>query len=135
MFDANQLLDWLQDCREEATEREAHSSHLAIRYNGLADAYKAVHDHVQAMLSSDSQSDRDWTRGPGGASNSSVTFYKLVHAVDLLIKSSAHDLICGTPYNVATLIVAQLAHVHGMVPTKYIDTTQAVLEGEDPDDS
>lgn len=58
----------------------------------------------------------DWTV-KDGRSNSSPDFQNLVFAVSRLIRDSAHDLISGRTDMVARLIVAQLAHKHGMAPT------------------
>ncbi len=57
----------------------------------------------------------DWTAGPRG-SNSSDAFERIVNEVTRLIHECAHDLIMGRTPGVARLIVAQLAHVHGMAP-------------------
>lgn len=58
----------------------------------------------------------DWTAVPNGPSNSSPEFERLVHEVDLLIRQSGHTLIIGGSRSVAGLIMAQLAHVHGLAP-------------------
>ncbi len=58
-----------------------------------------------------------WTDGEDGFSNSSDKFEELVRAVKQLNLDSAHALIQGNSDSVARLIVAQLAHVHGMEPT------------------
>ncbi len=58
----------------------------------------------------------DWTRNRHGTANSSADYLLLVDAVERLIRSSAHSLIAGRAGQVAGLIVAQLAHVHGMRP-------------------
>ncbi len=59
----------------------------------------------------------DWTVDPKtGRSNSSEPFNDICYAVDRLIRDSAHDLINGNVDCVARLIVAQLAHKHGMSP-------------------
>ncbi len=58
----------------------------------------------------------DWTCAPDGRSNSSEKFDECVNAVQRLILDSAFDLIRGNSEAVARLIVAQLAHVHGLVP-------------------
>ena len=57
----------------------------------------------------------DWTEKHGRA-NSSYEFQTLVSHIDGLIRGAAHDLIAGRSYDVAHLIMAQLAHVHGLVP-------------------
>ena len=57
----------------------------------------------------------DWTIGPGGRTNTSAEFEALVYVVEQLIRNSAHTLISGGgPKEVARLIVAKLAHVHGL---------------------
>lgn len=59
----------------------------------------------------------DWTVDPAsGRSNSSDEFEGLCRAVERLIRDSAHDLISGDAGTVARLIMAQLAHKHGLGP-------------------
>ena len=59
----------------------------------------------------------DWTIDPQShRSNSSPEFMRLVEHVDRLIRNSAFDLIGGRTLSVAGLIMAQLAHVHGLAP-------------------
>lgn len=57
----------------------------------------------------------DWTV-KDGVCNSSEQYLLLVDAVSSLIRSSAHQLIAGDTRGVAGLIVAYLAHRHGMKP-------------------
>lgn len=57
----------------------------------------------------------DWTVKDGRA-NSSDRFEELVRHVDEIILGAGHDLIHGRSDRVANLIMAQLAHVHGLVP-------------------
>lgn len=59
---------------------------------------------------------RDWTCDADGRSNSSPAFHALVDAVESLIRGDAQSLIAGRADRTAGLIVAQLAHRHGMVP-------------------
>lgn len=61
---------------------------------------------------------RDWTTDPDGRSNSSKLFEKLCDEVETLIRSDAHSLIGGYAGSTARLIMAQLAHVHGLAPTR-----------------
>lgn len=59
----------------------------------------------------------DWTVDPEtGRSNSSERFRTLVDEVEYLIRADASKLIAGRADMTAQLIVAQLAHVHGLVP-------------------
>lgn len=58
----------------------------------------------------------DWTYDKNGNSNSSEEFKKLCDEVERLIRSDAHSLISGNVASTARLIVAQLAHVHGLRP-------------------
>jgi dihydroneopterin aldolase len=59
----------------------------------------------------------DWTIDPEThRSNSSPEYLRLVEHVARLIRNSAHDLIGGRAESVARLIMAQLAHVHGLAP-------------------
>jgi hypothetical protein len=61
---------------------------------------------------------RDWTWNERGQSNSSPIFEKLCGEVERLIRSDAHSLINGNAGSTARLIMAQLAHVHGLKPTR-----------------
>jgi hypothetical protein len=69
--------------------------------------------------------ERNWTVDPKtGRSNSSEQFEAMVNEVESLIRGSGFSLINGRVGTVAQLIVAQLAHVHGLVPS---DQQQAEL--------
>ena len=59
--------------------------------------------------------EEDWTC-KDGVMNSSDKFEALCDAVERLIRNDAYMLIAGNAGMTARLIVAQLAHVHGMVP-------------------
>lgn len=59
----------------------------------------------------------EWTT-KDGRSNSSDEFDALVVVVEDLIRGSAHSLIRGDAGSVARLIVATLAHGHGLAPTR-----------------
>jgi hypothetical protein len=59
---------------------------------------------------------KNWTQNNSGVENSSPLFNKLCGEVERLIRHSAHDLIGGRAGTVAALIVAQLAHIHGLAP-------------------
>lgn len=63
---------------------------------------------------------RDWTWDERGHSNSSAKFMHLCNEVERLIRSDAHMLIAGRADMTARFIMAQLAHVHGLAPTKGI---------------
>lgn len=59
----------------------------------------------------------DWTADPEtGRSNSSPLFQGLTDEVARLIRSEAHALLNGRADQAAAMIVAQLAHVHHLVP-------------------
>ena len=59
----------------------------------------------------------DWTVDPEtGRSNSSQRFNELCVEVERLIRGDAHALIGGRADKTAGLIMAQLAHVHGLAP-------------------
>lgn len=58
----------------------------------------------------------DWTADEAGVSNSSAAYREIADAVADLIWASAHDLIRGNTETVARLIVAKLAHEHGLAP-------------------
>lgn len=63
----------------------------------------------------------DWTWDKRGRSNASPLFCKLCDEVERLIRSDAHSLISGNAGSTARLIMAQLAHVHGLAPTTSSD--------------
>lgn len=58
----------------------------------------------------------DWTAGPDGRTNSSETYQRIAAHVEALIRQDAHRLIAGRADMTAGLIVAQLAHKHGLAP-------------------
>jgi hypothetical protein len=59
----------------------------------------------------------DWTIDPeSGRANSSLRFRELSAVVAQLIRDSAHSIVCGHTEAVGGLIIAQLTHVHGLVP-------------------
>lgn len=58
----------------------------------------------------------DWTMGPDGRANTSPRFEALCDEVARLIRGEAHSLIGGHTRSTAGLIMAQLAHVHGLAP-------------------
>jgi len=63
----------------------------------------------------------DWTVDPEtGRSNSSEEFNHLAGEVERLIRSEAFSLIAGRADRTAALIIAQLAHKHGMEPKVYV---------------
>ena len=61
----------------------------------------------------------DWTVDPEThGSNSSPEFRQLVSEVARLIKGEAHSLLGGQVESAAQLIMAHLAHKHGLAPRK-----------------
>jgi hypothetical protein len=68
----------------------------------------------------------DWT-AHDGRSNSSPLFLELCDEVGRLIRGEAFSLIRGDTRGVGGLIMAQLAHKHGMVPVSA--TTEAARQG------
>lgn len=69
--------------------------------------------------------EHDWTVDPATRrSNSSPRFRELVDAVAALIRNSAHDIVRGRLESVAGLIVAQLAHKHGLAPRSDEDRSE-----------
>lgn len=58
---------------------------------------------------------KDWTVDPKtGRSNSSPEFLHLARMVGGLIRNSAQSILAGDVEGVGRLIMAQLAHAHGM---------------------
>lgn len=70
----------------------------------------------------------DWT-AKDGRSNSSDEFNRLVQEITLLIRESAYMLIIGHTEQVATLILAQLAHIHNFGP---LDNSAFHIEKDSP---
>lgn len=67
-----------------------------------------------------------WDFDPAsGRSNSSAEFNFLVTEVSRMIRDSAHSLISGNTDSVSRLILARMAHIYGLVPTKSIEEMQA----------
>ena len=60
----------------------------------------------------------DWTQGPDGRSNTSPLKRMIEADVEQVIRTSAHDLILGRADNVASLIVARIAHIYQLVPSE-----------------
>lgn len=56
----------------------------------------------------------DWTVGTDGRSNTSLAFEQISTEVERIIRSDAPMLISGHADRTARLIVAHLAHKHGM---------------------
>ena len=56
----------------------------------------------------------NWTQSEQGQENDSLLFRTLRAEVARLIRDSAHDLLSGNAEAVASLILAQLAHKHGL---------------------
>lgn len=76
----------------------------------------------------------DWTRDPvTNRSNSSAEFRRLAGEVGALIRESAHDLLAGRTNDVGGLIMAQLAHKHGLRPSPLggLETTDLNLVSPD----
>jgi hypothetical protein len=61
---------------------------------------------------------RDWTQDDSGRSNSSPLFKSLIEEVARLIRQEAHFLLQGDTESAARLIMAQLAHKHGLTPAR-----------------
>lgn len=61
---------------------------------------------------------RHWTTAESGWTNASPEFERLCSEVERLIRQDAFSLIAGRADNTARLIMAQLAHVHGLAPTR-----------------
>jgi len=60
---------------------------------------------------------QDWTIDPAtGLSNSSEKFKELVREVSRLIQIEPRSLLSGNTDSVAQLIMAHLAHNHGLSP-------------------
>ena len=63
----------------------------------------------------------DWTVDrKSGRSNSSARFLELSAEVGRLIRRDAFSLLQGRSEDTGRLIMAQLAHVHGLAPSKKV---------------
>jgi hypothetical protein len=60
----------------------------------------------------------DWTTDDSGRSNSSPLYCELRAEIARLIRDDAYKLLSGNAEATAGLILSQLAHVHGLAPTK-----------------
>jgi hypothetical protein len=70
----------------------------------------------------------DWTRGENGRSNTSDRFKALVAEVARLIRENP-AMLCRRGYDLAGLIMAQLAHIHDLVPAdEYRRTARELAE-------
>lgn len=73
---------------------------------------------------------RDWTVNPAtGRANDSARFKALAEQVARLIRGDAHTLLTGRADRTAGLIMAQLAHVHGLVPSRKRRKRKAPSDG------
>jgi len=65
------------------------------------------------------QKEYDWTVDPiTHRSNSSPFFHFMTERVNEMILNSARDIVQGRTRNLAGLILAQLTHEYGFVPTR-----------------
>ncbi len=72
--------------------------------------------------------EEDWTVDPEtGRCNSSQEYLRLKDEIHQIILNSAHDLILGKAENVAGLILAQLAHRHGLKLPKPATTSPPAI--------
>jgi hypothetical protein len=60
----------------------------------------------------------DWTCDSKGRSNSSREFQAICNEVECMIRGEAFTLLSGRADQTARLIVAQLAHAHGLAPKR-----------------
>jgi len=79
----------------------------------------------------------DWTVDPQtNRSNSSPEFYALQVAIAEIILNGAHDLLAGHTETVAGIILARLAHKHGLRPDTHFgqlfDHYQCAVQGSMP---
>ena len=70
----------------------------------------------------------DWTINlDTGKSNSSDEFIFLCNVIERLIRDDAYMLISGRADRTAGLIMAQLAHKYGMIPSKSLKELQEII--------
>lgn len=73
----------------------------------------------------------DWTKSADGHANSAPEFLRLVDEVARLIRGQAHALIQGDTESVSRLVLAQLAHKHGLSPAGQVDVERLAVALED----
>jgi hypothetical protein len=94
------------------------SDEQAVRRGNIEKmAIRVIRTGANIMEAAEEDNTPDWT-AQDGRSNSSPEFNRLTEEVARLIRDSAHDLIAGRADRVAELIMAQLAHKHGLAPRK-----------------
>lgn len=86
---------------------------VLVQIDGDEDGVSRWHPSNLEPLQEDG---RDWTCDANGVSNSSAEFVRLSEEVARLIRDSAQSLLAGGSANVGRLVMAQLAHKHGLVP-------------------
>jgi len=71
---------------------------------------------------------KDWTKdSESGRSNSSPEYCLLVEQVARLIQNDAHALLSGNVAGTARLVVSNLAHRFGLVPTKRVGEMRRIV--------
>jgi len=112
-----------------AFERTAAEVERIIRYSG-PDLNAGRHETVALLIAAQlahvvglepenniTRPGQNWTVDTEtGCSNSSQRFNRVVARIDDIIVNSDHDLVTGRTKTVAQLIMAQLAHVEGLMP-------------------
>ena len=92
-----------------------------LKERGYSVKFKGVPYFGEIEAAADQPTGPDWTTGEDGVPNASAAFAKIADEVEAMIHESAHFLIDGRADEVARMIVArmivaQLAHKHGLRP-------------------
>lgn len=100
--------------RNKGREDPLGSLRAHLQRSGPNEQTKAAFDVFESLLGM-RRPVVDWTE-KDGRSNSSERYLDIVATVQSLIGNAGHDLIHGRLETVASLIVSQLAHRHGLSP-------------------
>lgn len=71
------------------------------------------------------QTKKRWDEKVPGHSNSSVEFDYIASRISAMIRTSAHDIVCGNTLRLGILITAQLTHRYGFTTSKTITEMKA----------
>lgn len=107
--------------KAEVTQLREERDRWKARAINLAEA--VMDQVVEPWLKARAGQKRPWPHGDwtehGGRTNSSALFLALAAEVGRLIRDDAHTLMRGGYRNTGLLVMAQLAHVHGLAPKDY----------------
>lgn len=124
---SSSIYEFANDLTEEARRTELHDSEIKYlagitigTFNDIevpASPEDSAASLVRYYLSAVAHQKTDWTIADG-RSNSSPLFVALCEEIEKTIRGGAYSLIAGDAGSVARVILAQLAHTHGLRPMK-----------------